>query len=418
MILKRYAFTIVLLFLLGSQFSFSQKTITINGRVLSGEKVLEGAAVYFNNSMIGTTTTTDGEFTLNIEPGNYELIISYLGYQTIKYKLITTDYTKPLRFQLEIKEDVLNEIIIGGSKSKREKYVYNDSWKNNLEIFKEEFFGKSRMAEYCEILNPKAIILDFNYESNTLKAVAKEPIKIKHNGLGYLITFDMVSFNKTDLNLSYSGYKRYENLEGTKKDEKRWIKNRRRAYKGSVVHFLKSIINNEMYKNGFLVNQFERKINKERPTDEQLKIAKDYLISLNIDISSSNKIIYSPKNRVETALFTLKKGELPKFKDNFYKKNLEENNIIKKDNSNFYLSFEDNINVTFRLEKEERNYVKQSIDPKRRAGFQASNFITLKRPILVNEKGQILNPKDVVYEGYWAFEKFANALPLDYNPEK
>ena len=249
MSLSKILKTTVFFFFLGSFLCFSQKEVKIYGKVVSNEKLLDGAAVYFNNTMIGTTTTPEGEFTLKVNPGNYELIISFLGYQTIKYQFNTDTYKKPFLFNLKEKENVLDEIIIGSKKIKKNSYLYDDNWENNLAVFKDEFLGKSIMAKYCEILNPKSILLNYNSVNNTLEATSKEPIKIKHSGLGYLITFDMVSFSKKNINVTYTGYTRYENLEGTKKEKKRWKKNRRRAYKGSVTHFLKSTLKPSLSKN-------------------------------------------------------------------------------------------------------------------------------------------------------------------------
>lgn len=38
-------------------------------------------------------------------------------------------------------------------------------------------------------------------------------------------------------------------------------------------------------------------------------------------------------------------------------------------------------------------------------------------PSMIDKKGILLSPLDVLYEGYWSYEKFANSLPLDYIPD-
>ena len=69
----------------------------ISGKVIDTNNIpLIGAAVYLNNTSIGTTTDDLGEFELYIKEGIYDLIVSYLCYETIKYQIDTCLlYTSP-----------------------------------------------------------------------------------------------------------------------------------------------------------------------------------------------------------------------------------------------------------------------------------------------------------------------------------
>lgn len=91
---------IIVLFL-SSQIS---SQITIKGTVLEKSDPLEGAAVYFNNTMLGTTTNSNGEFSIKVKEGQYDLIVSYLGYKKINYTLNTSNYTKPLVFNFKTRK--------------------------------------------------------------------------------------------------------------------------------------------------------------------------------------------------------------------------------------------------------------------------------------------------------------------------
>lgn len=51
-------------------------------------------------------------------------------------------------------------------------------------------------------------------------------------------------------------------------------KNRLIAYYGSPVHFYKSLINKTIKKEGFIINQFKRVLNTERPTEEEIENAR------------------------------------------------------------------------------------------------------------------------------------------------
>ena len=74
--------------------------IIVKGTVIQQNKPLEGAAVYFNNTTQGTITNSNGEFSIKINEGQFQLIISFLGYKTINYSFNTATYTKPLVFNL------------------------------------------------------------------------------------------------------------------------------------------------------------------------------------------------------------------------------------------------------------------------------------------------------------------------------
>ena len=212
--------------------AFSQNSIS--GTVTDNQnQALEGASVYINNTTIGVSTGTNGAFELNLKEGTYELIVSYVGYKTVRFSLNTKKYTKPLLFKLIIEENVLNEVEIT-------KTIYNDEWKSNLSIFKRAFIGKTKLAKECKILNPKVLHFEFNLKTGELTGFAKEPLQIKHSGLGYLITYDLVGFSLKRKSLHFSGYSRYRNLR--KSIRKKWKRNRLESYNGSQMHFLRNLL--------------------------------------------------------------------------------------------------------------------------------------------------------------------------------
>ena len=127
----------LILFLSISSFCFSQ--IIIRGTVYDKNGVLEGAAVYSNNTMIGTTTNKKGEFSITVKEGQHQLIVSYLGYKTLSYALNTTTHSTSLTFTLIEETNLLDEIII-------KKIVYDNAWKSNLKRFKKEFIGSTALS--------------------------------------------------------------------------------------------------------------------------------------------------------------------------------------------------------------------------------------------------------------------------------
>jgi len=338
-------------------------------------------------------------------------VVSYLGYETIIYKLNTLNYTKPLVFALQEKENVLDEIII-------KKTVYDDEWKYNLRRFRKALIGITKLSKECEILNAKTLHFEFDTKKQVLTAFNRKPLQIKHKGLGYLITFDLVDFQIHNKYISYAGYSRYQLLKGSKKKQKRWKKERLKTYLGSHMHFYRSAIKNKIYDEGFIVNQFKRVPNKERPTEKEIIRARN-IIRNNRSILNFTKKIDTPKNSLDSALVVVRKSRLPKYKDLLYKRRVEQNEIISVKDSINYLEFENNLMVIYTKEKEEIEYVRSRFFGKNKTPqVQTSSIVPIERPSAIDKNGILYSPLDVLYEGYWSYEKLANSLPVDYEPPK
>ncbi len=404
----RNRFLLLFLFICGSL--IAQKKI-IKGIVYNENGTFQDVAVYFNNTMIGTTTNKKGEFSIPVNEGNHQLIVSFLGFKTITYNLDTKTYSKPLIFAMIEDENMLDEIIIGKTK-------YDNDWRYNLSRFKKEFIGKTELSEDCKILNPKVLYFDYDPKKRKLTAIAKAPLKIKNKGLGYKITYDLKQFFIEGNQIVYLGFSRYENLKGSKRKLRKWKKNRLKAYNGSATHFYKTLLNKSTYEEGFVVNQFKRVPNLERPTKEKIKKARK-LINLSKSMIDFSKKITAPKTALDSAILTLRKAKLPKFKDLLYRTKVPIDSLISIKNNLPYLNFKDNLSVIYTKEKEEIGFILRNVfSKKREALWQTSSLIPLSIPTMLNKRGVLLNPLDVFYEGYWSYEKFANALPLDYNPPK
>ncbi|TBN05493.1 carboxypeptidase-like regulatory domain-containing protein [Hyunsoonleella flava] len=386
---------------------FAQRTI--KGKVLDNESPLEGASVYLNNTTTGTITNSRGEFTLEVESGHYDLIISFLGYQTVNYPFYTETVNDSLIFKLKEQPGQLDEVVI-------KKTVYDDIWHHNLKYFKDAFLGKTEFSKNCDIQNPKILHFDYDNTTNTFTADARGNLQIKNEALGYEISYELVHFEIIENYLTYLGYAFFKPLKGGKRKQKQWAENRLVAYNGSNIHFYKSALNDELDEAGFIVNQFRRVPNEERPTDEQIAKARAVLKASRNTITYSKKID-TPKTVVDSALVVIRKQRLPKFKDYLYKSGLKASDIISPKNGVPVLGFKDNISVVYTREKEELAYIRRDAFSRPRAPVaQTSAIIPLKQDAVLDKIGILVNPLDVTLEGYWSFEKFANTLPLDYEP--
>jgi hypothetical protein len=252
---------------------------------------------------------------------------------------------------------------------------------------------------------------EFDAKENILTAISRKPLKIMHKGLGYFITYDLISFRINNNYVSYTGYSKYKQLKGNKRQQIRWKKNRLKAYNGSTVHFFKAAIQNKILQEGFLVNQFKRVPNPERPSEDEIKKARKLVWFSGTKINFSKKID-QPKNAIDSAIAILKKVKLPKFKNYVYKTIVPQSEIISIKNTIPYIDFDDNLSVIY--SKRKRIVSRKPI----KVSYQTSSIILVKRPSKISENGTLYNPLDVYYDGYWSNQKFANSLPLDYEPEK
>lgn len=383
--------------------------IEVKGTVLFDRTPVENVSVFLNNTTIGTTTDKNGQFNLNIPKGNYELIISHLGFKTVVHKLNTETYNKPLAFSLNEDDILLDEVVVKGTQN-------NKNWAFDFVVFRDNFIGISELSKQCKILNPKVLHFIFNVEENKLTAYAKAPLHIKNEALGYEISYDLKSFTKQNNYVHYLGYAQFKELKGGKRKQKLWKKNRLKAYYGSITHFYKSLLNNTTKQDGFVISLFERKENPNRPSDEEIKKAQNIIAKTDAFINFSKEIT-TPQNAEDSAMLVLERARLPKLVDYLYKSDISPSEIISKKEGQTFLDFNNNLLVVYTKEQEELKYILQGAFSKPRKPLaQTSNIIPQAMPSLIMSDGILQEPLSMLYEGYWSYEKFAHTLPLDYTP--
>lgn len=85
-----------------------------------------------------------------------------------------------------------------------------------------------------------------------------------------------------------------------------------------------------------------------------------------------------------------------------------------KDNNKVILKFQNYLDINYMNEKEEYNFRKGP----NRLNYQSSKIILFTESVLLDPSGIFIEPLDVFMEGYWDYEKIADALPLDYTPKE
>lgn len=213
---------------------------TISGKVIDAEssKALNDVNVYIAYSQMGTATNNDGMFIIsNIPFGTFNLIISCIGYNSIVVEINLSNYSgKNMQFQLQPKIYVLPTVNI----------IDNDAdlWRENMNLFTNEFVGTTENADETIIEDPYIVEFDTN-ENGELTAKAEEPLVLFNNALGYKITYFLNKFVSNGLTTQFNGFPVFEELTARDDAERnKWKINRRKTYLGSLRHFLKSICEN------------------------------------------------------------------------------------------------------------------------------------------------------------------------------
>ena len=344
----------------------------LTGKVLSDQNgsPIGGASIYFNNTSIGTLSNETGDFSL---PGAIEgeLIISSVGFERIIYKVGKEELGKrSFTFRLQPKEAMLQDVMIMPDAT-RKKY---------LALFRENFLGMTEEADNSKITNLGSIyFVKPPGDKNGIIALSDTPLHIINRKLGYNIQFDLGEFylNEKSGTTSFYGFTRYDEMG----DKRKWVKNRRRAYYGSTVHFFRSLISNRLTEEGYSI----------------YKVIEDSIKRTGNTISISNSNTMSMAVPVKAT------------------------DIVKKDSSSdmYAASWGRKLMVQYHKKPAGRDYLgrKVMISGSLPNGFR-SYLNTDEKTVLIDQNGLLENPLVVFFSGYWIYEKAANLLPYNYIPEK
>ena len=349
----------VLAGLLLSLTTFSQ--VTISGRVLDSatREPLQGASVFAQNTTLGTTSNKDGEFSIQLKSGGYELIFSFTGYKNHEVR-ITENRSEQLEILLVKEDKSMGEVVIQSSNEVK------DGWEKYGTFFLAHFIGNTPNAEKCSIQNPDAVRFFYYKRSDKLKVLTTAPLLISNDALGYDIRYQLDSFvyyYKTDLS-SYRGTCFYSEKLGTVSTAMMWKANREKAYYGSRIHFMRSYYDSTLRESGFTVSL----INDDKKT-----------------------------------FGLLTKPYLPKYY------------TISDTLDEVQISFPDKISVAYIKAVPEDAYLKLfNLPPD--VGVQVS-YIDVIRPIAIKENGYYYDQRNWINQGYWSWKNLADQLPYDYWPD-
>ena len=283
-------------------------------------------------------------------------------------------------------------------------------------LFHVLFLGKG--AKDCTIQNPKALVFDYS-DTYVLTAEANTPLIIDNYALGYRVYYDLTSFVHYAGRISYNGHSRFEAMKPKdSKEEKTWKSNRATAYYGSTTHFLRSLVNNELKKEGFLV----KKLVKAHKAPSSIPVLKrwhpttatkspDTLVSMRWDGRSYNP---ADSTLIHDTNSPYRWGDHAGY-NILYPDPVKIGAIITPTSSkgNFILSFKNSLFVTYTKKKTREDVWGFGDD---RPAFITSIVTMLVPETFVDLRGNLVDPNALINEGYWAKQRIANQLPFDYIP--
>jgi hypothetical protein len=340
---------------------FSQGTIS--GKIVDMETKLplEGASVFAQNTTRGTVTDKEGNFSLSLVEGGYEVIISFTGYvsRTINYE---AKGDRNFNLEMEKADNSLSEVVIRSSNE------VADGWEKYGNFFIEHFIGTTPSAAETKLENPEVLKFFYFKKSDRLKVLATEPLKITNRALGYTIRYELDSFvhhYSQNIN-SYRGFCFFSELEGNWEEINKWLDNREKVYYGSKLHFIRSYFDKSLAKEGFTV-----------------------------DLASKTR-----RNRFERLSNP--------YDTSYYFFNTELNEAE--------LWFPLKASISYSKQAPEKEYLAQYKLPAD-VNLQIS-YVDLSDGIILKPNGYFLDQKSWINQGYWSWKNMADMLPYDYVPEK
>ena len=371
--------------------------------------LLPGAHILLSGYKNGTAADSAGRFVLKgLTPGNYNLVVEMMGYFPLNQNVIITNKTKQVEIFLQENVRLLDEVVVRPDPN-RSQY---------LATFKENFIGTSPNAKKCVILNPQVIRFDYDKDQRILKASSEELLIIENKALGYTVKYllsDFVKDEETNV-VHYYGYPYFEELEKKQSKIKRYAKLRRSAYIGSPQHFFKSLYNNTYREQGFLINSLVKMRNTRKKPDDVI----DERLKLLAEKMRKRK---DEKRRKASLLYWTNMKILPDTVEVLQREEVSRHTLVQQKSSSLKtLEFKDALYVIFIKEREPQDYTKYSgfkiPRPNDFVDFQISLLYNLKSSPGFYENGGLYDPESLLFEGIWAYEKVADMVPMDYEPEK
>ena len=112
------------------------QTGKISGTVMDGEfnEPMAFANVLIKNTTKGTTSDFDGKYTIDVEPGNYTVVFSYIGYQTIEISDVNIVASDDVIVDVTLNTNSLETVVITTTVRKNTESAVLDLQKNSITL--------------------------------------------------------------------------------------------------------------------------------------------------------------------------------------------------------------------------------------------------------------------------------------------
>jgi hypothetical protein len=241
---------------------FSQN---ITGKIIDDQTQngVDFATVYVNGTTIGTISNKEGLFSLQLRGIVLpcQIVISHISYVSRSVRIYEYRDTN-ITIGIVPRVVEITEVSVVEKGLRRENI-----WHFRRVFFGNDIWGKNAILENDSVLNFKTEYFEGDSAEAGLKGELKSftvkssaPLKINLPLLGYDLQLDLISFTEkfdTSQNgylLSTLGTYYYkQKVAGSKSRENKYRRNRLRAYYYSPQHLTRSLFDNKLHENGYLI---------------------------------------------------------------------------------------------------------------------------------------------------------------------
>ncbi len=367
-------------------FSFiADAQFVVTGTVLDSatREALTPASVFCQNTTLGTVTNKQGEFSISLKSGGYDLIFSYTGYQT---QTIRVTENNKLEILLVKEDKSLGEVVLKNS------YEVTNGWEKYGDFFTKNFIGSTPNSAQCVLTNPEVLKFFFYKRSNRLKVLATDALQISNKALGYNLRYQLdsfVYFYNTDINI-YRGYCLYTEMEGDDSLKKVWATNRVKTYQGSKLQFMRSYYDSTLVEDGWIVDMLDENNDKKFNKVKEVYDNRYY----NMFAFTRDSMALIPKDSIttDTVIYQVLTGQME-----------------------VEIYYPRKISITYVKKRPEPEYLKKMSLPL--SVPYPISYIDIKETIAITENGYYYDQKNWVNQGYWSWKNVADLLPYDYVPD-
>jgi len=386
----------------------AQKLYSITGVVQDKKgETLPGAGIYLSGYTTATVTNNDGHFNLaKLKPGSYEVVVQMMGYLPYSKSVIIADQSVDIKIILQENTVQLREVVITADPNRPK----------NLQLFKEFFIGRTPNSEKCKILNPDVLYIKYDGDHQILSVTSNEFLVVENKALGYRLKYmlNLFEYNYNTRIVYFSGLPVFEDLKGSGNKRKTWLKNREIAYAGSPQHFFQSLYRNKVEEEGFIIYKRIKVPNPNRPSDAYIASARARLMK------RRKSLIIAGSNITDSLTILQQLQELPKEYTSLDMSGVSTDTLVKQIYPNLKtINYKDELYVMYTREEESIGYSNTGhyiMRPLNVPNYQISVAKLLQGPVSFYANGGMHDAKSLLYEGFWAYEKIGDMVPMDYIP--